>query len=78
MTVEVRADTGKFAKTAWRRKIGKQTWWVVLGFYDAVQTVYPSDDNFQKFGPDVVTGGEFYEFVERVNSELMEAEADII
>lgn len=74
MAAEVRADTGKFVKTAWRRMIDRQTWWIVMAFNDTVQTVYPSDDNFQKFGPDVVTGGEFYEFVERVNRGLMEAD----
>lgn len=74
LLAEVRADTGKFVKSVWRRKIGAKTWWIVVAFNDTVQTAYSSDDNFQKFGPNVITGGEFFDFVERVNRELMESE----
>jgi hypothetical protein len=39
MTAEVRADTGKFVNSAWRRTIGGVCWWVVIGLHDTLETV---------------------------------------
>lgn len=72
---EVRADTGKFVKSVWRKQLESKMWWIVIAFNDMVQTAYTSDDNSQKFGPDVITGGGIFEFVDKVNRELMAAEA---
>lgn len=74
---EVRADTGKFVKSVWRKQIESHTWWIVIAFNDTVQTAYTSDDNSQKFGPDVITSGTMFEFVDKVNRELMEAETPL-
>lgn len=71
-TVEVRTDTGKFVKTGWRGRLNGETWWLVLGYNDTVQTAYPSKKSGD--GPDIVRSGELHAFVERVNRELMDAE----
>lgn len=73
VTAEVRADTGRFVNSAWTREIDGQQWWVVIGLHDTVETVIDTD----KRGPgdSVVTGGELYDRVERVNRELMLADA---
>lgn len=70
MTVEVGADTGKFVSTAWRRTLEGRTWWVVIGFHDTVRTVFDGTGKIG-LGAGIVTSGERYEYVGRVNSELM-------
>jgi hypothetical protein len=73
-TVEVRTDTGKFVNSAWSRRIHGRDWWIVIGFSDTVVTVIDTDK--YGMGPDVVTSGPLYDFVEKVNRRLLEDEAD--
>lgn len=68
-TVEVRADTGRFVNSAWTREIDGRRWWVVIGLHDTVETVIETDK--RGLGESVVTAGELYDRVERVNRELM-------
>lgn len=72
VTVEVRADTGKFVNSAWTREIDGRRWWVVIGLHDTVETVIDTDK--RGLGDAIVTGGEVYDFVAKVNRELMLAE----
>lgn len=74
VTVEVRADTGKFVNSAWKRKINGKWWWVVVGFGDTIETVIDTDK--RGLGESIITSGKLYELVERVNRELMFAESD--
>src|SRR5262245_11533128 len=72
VTVEVRADTGKFVNSAWTREIDGRRWWVVIGLHDTLETVLDTDE--RGLGGSVVTGGELYDVVAKVNQELMLAE----
>ena len=72
-SIEVRIDTGKFVTTAWERVIGGVTWRVVVGFHDTIQTVIPVDPTRNLAAPKA--SPEFYEFVDRVNRELMKVSA---
>src|SRR5262249_1034374 len=74
VTVEVRADTGKFVNSAWKRLINGQWWWVVIGLRDTIETVI--DANKHGMGESIVTTGTLYDLVEQVNRELMRAEGD--
>jgi hypothetical protein len=72
MTTEVRTDTGKFVNSAWTRVIGGRRWWVVIGLHDTVETVIDTDK--RGLGDAVVTSGDLYDRVERINRELMAEE----
>ncbi len=72
MTAEVRTDTGKFVKTAWRREIGGQMWWSVIGFHDAVQTIHPASDEKTGLGQDIVCDGPVWDLVDSVNRQLLD------
>lgn len=71
---EVRTDTGKFVSTTWAASFSTEEWWVVIGLHNTIQTVYRPSLGKQAQGNKVITSGEVYEFVERVNGELMEEE----
>jgi hypothetical protein len=73
MTVEVRADTGRFVNSAWRRIIGGAPWWIVIGLHDTLETVIHAGRK-KGLGESIVRGGELYQFVERVNRDLMSGE----
>jgi hypothetical protein len=74
VTAEVRADTGKFINSAWRRAIEGRWWWVAIGLYDAVETVIDTDK--LGLGDSIVTAGDLFDLVERINRELMLAEGE--
>ncbi len=76
VTVEVRTDTGKFVNSAWKREIDGQWWWVVIGLGDTIETVI--DTEKRGLGESIVTTGNLYELVERVNRDLMIAENDSV
>lgn len=71
MTADVRSDTGKFVKTAWRKQIDGEVWWVVIGLHNAVVTAFLQASGKTGLGPDVVREGEFYKFVDAVNRNLL-------
>jgi hypothetical protein len=80
VSAEVRTDTGKFVNSAWDVNVSGRRWrvvigLVVIGLHDAVETAFTVND---ARGPrEVVRGGMLYDFVERVNRELMQGEAHI-
>lgn len=73
LTVSVRTDTGKFVSSGWFRSLNGQAWMVVIGLHDTIQTVYPLYGD--KSGPKVIREGPLYDFVARVNAELLALDA---
>lgn len=73
MTAEVRADSGKFVNSAWRRTVDGACWWIVIGLHDTLETVIHAGRK-KGLGESIVRGGELYQFVERVNRDLMSGE----
>lgn len=64
-TAEVRKDKGLFVNTAWSCTIHERNWWIVIGYNDTVVTVIETDKD--GFSDDIITGGELYEEVEKIN-----------
>jgi hypothetical protein len=72
VTAEVRTDTGRFVNSAWACTIDGRQWWVVIGLHDTIETVIETTK--RGLGDSVVTSGEVYDRVDRVNRALMAAE----
>jgi hypothetical protein len=72
--VEARTDTGRFVSTTWRRVYPNGEWWVVVGYHDAVRTLYPADSGKRGLGSTIITSGPKWDLVERVNAKLVTAE----
>lgn len=71
VTVEVRDDKGKFINSTWERIIDGTRYWITIGFNNTIQTIVIKSS----YGKDkCVTSGELYNYVARVNKELMESE----
>ena len=71
MTAEVRTDKGKFVNSAWLVDVDGQEWWVVIGFGATMKTVIRADRGKLALGANIVRAGELYDFVARVNRQLM-------
>lgn len=70
-TVEVRKDRGKFYNSTWEYIYDNKKYWVSIGLGDLVETIVVKESS----GVDkCIRSGELFDFVERVNRELMEAE----
>ncbi|MDB8804803.1 hypothetical protein [Romboutsia sp. 1001216sp1] len=68
VTSEVRNDKGKFINSTWEKVIHEKKYWITIGFNDVVQTVVIKDGK----GTDkAIRNGELYNFVDKVNKELM-------
>ncbi len=74
VSAEVRTDTGKFVNSAWNVNVGGRRWRVVIGMHDTVETAFTVSDA-RGPGEAIVRNGPLYNFVERVNRELMQGEA---
>ena len=73
VTASVRNDRGKFVDSTWEVCVDDVRYWVTIGMGNYVRTIVIKDTSgIEK----CVRGGEFYEFVERVNRELMDAEGE--
>jgi len=66
-TAEVRIDKGLFVNTAWVCHGDQNDWWVVIGYEDTVVTVIETEKD--GLGPEIVTEGELYDFVDEVNTK---------
>jgi len=64
-TAEVRTDKGLFVNSGWPVEIDGREWWIVIGYEDKIVTVIETDK--EGLGPDIVTEGELYNEVKRVN-----------
>jgi hypothetical protein len=73
VTAEVRTDTGRFINSAWEVNTGDRSWWVIIGLHDTVETAFPVERK-KGLGSSIVTRGPLYDFVEKVNKQLMELE----
>jgi hypothetical protein len=74
VSAEVRTDTGKFVNSAWDLNVGGRRWRVVIGLHDTVETTF-TVKNTRGAGGVIVRGGALYDFVDRVNRELMRGES---
>ena len=73
VTASVRSDRGKFVDSTWEVCVDDLRYWVTIGMGNYVRTIVVKDfSGVEK----CVRGGDFYEFVERVNRELMDAEGE--
>lgn len=70
-TAEVRADRGKFYNSTWERIIDGKKYWVTIGLGAVVVTIVCKDSSGVE---KCVREGDFYNYVEKVNRELMDAE----
>ncbi|MFC7028535.1 hypothetical protein ACFQH8_16120 [Halomicroarcula sp. GCM10025710] len=70
-TAEVRTDKGLFVNAAWACQVEGRDWWVVIGYNDTAVTVIETDK--EGLGPNIVTEGELYDYVDEVNTKKNEA-----
>lgn len=70
-TAEVRIDRGKFYNSTWERILDGKRYWVTIGLGEVVTTIVCKDSSGTE---KCVRSGEYYDFVEKVNRELMEVE----
>ena len=68
---EVRADKGKFINSTWEIVYNGQSYWITIGFNNLVMTVIKKNSSGKE---EITTDGDLYEFVRRVNSELIASE----
>jgi hypothetical protein len=73
VTASVRSDRGKFVDSTWEVCVDDLRYWVTIGMGNYVRTIVVKDSSGVE---KCVRGGDFYEFVERVNRELMDAEVE--
>ena len=72
MLAEVRVDSGRFVRSTWRKVIGHEAFWLVIGYNPQVVTIYKSGLGKVAMSEIIVTRGEFYNFVAKINHELMD------
>lgn len=65
---EVRNDTGKFISSTWEKEINGVRYWLVIGLHDTIETIIKKESDGLS---NIISGGEIYDFVSNVNSELM-------
>lgn len=73
VTASVRADRGKFVDSTWEIICDESRYWVTIGIGNYVRTIVEKDTSGVE---KCVKSGEYYDFVERINRELMEQEDD--
>ena len=75
-TAEVRKDRGKFYNSTWEKIIDGQRYWVTIGLKDFIITIIckGSEYSIPSGIRNCLRSGEYYNFVERVNRELMDNE----
>ena len=70
-TAEIRTDRGKFVNSTWEKIINGHRYQVTIGMGNYVKTIV---DRTTSGMDKCVRSGELYDYVERVNSELMASE----
>lgn len=73
-TAEVRTDRGKFVNSTWEKIINGHHYWVTIGIGNYVKTIV---DRTTSGMDKCVRSGDLYDFVERVNTDLMAAEQTV-
>lgn len=74
ISVEVFTSKGKFVSTTWEVNVDSNKWWVVVGLHDTIVTVYKPNSGKIGNGECIVKDGDLYEFVDKVNRDLMDKE----
>ena len=72
-TVEVRKDKGKFYNSTWEHVVNGTAYWVTIGLKDFIITIVRKDSSGAL---KCIKEGEYFDFVEKINRELMEAEKE--
>ncbi len=75
ITAEVRADRGKFYNSTWEYRYNDAAYWLTIGIGDCVITIVKKDSSGIER---CLRNGELYDFVEKVNRDLMDNEKNII
>ena len=69
VTAEVRPDRGKFYNSTWEYQYDGIAYWLTIGIGQCVVTIVKKDSSgIEK----CITAGELYDYVEKVNRELMD------
>ena len=71
VTASVRADKGKFVDSTWELILNDIRYWVTIGIGQYVRTIVIKDSSGIE---NCVRFGEFYDFVDAVNCQLMNEE----
>ena len=71
VTAEVRIDRGKFVNSTWERELNGKRYWITIGFGGCIKTIVVKKSH--GYGK-VITNGEFYDYVQKVNKALMDDE----
>ena len=71
VTAEVRQDRGKFYNFTWERICDGKRYWVTIGIGNFITNIVVKDSSGVE---KCVRDGEYYDFVEKVNRELMDSE----
>lgn len=70
-TAEVRVDRGKFVDWTWETECNGEKYWVTIGIGDYITTIVQKKTS----GLDkCIKEGVYFDFVEKVNRELMDSE----
>ena len=69
VTASVRNDRGKFVDSTWEVIIDGVRYWITIGMGTYIITIIKKDTSGVE---KCVRGGEFYDFVEQVNRQLMD------
>lgn len=71
VTCEVRCDSGKFVNSTWEYICENDRYWLTIGFGNVAETIVKK----QGLGKtNIITSGILFDFVDKVNSLLMENE----
>ena len=70
-TAEVRKDRGKFVNSTWEIEYSGCVYWVTIGIGNYIKTIVQRNSSGVE---KCIKSGEYYDFVEHVNNELMNAE----
>lgn len=70
-TAEVREDRGKFVDSTWEVEEEGIRYWVSVGLGNYITTIVRKDSSGVE---KCICSGDYYDFVEQVNRELMDAD----
>lgn len=73
-TTEVRLDRGKFVNSTWETECHGGKYWVTIGMGNYIKTIVRRNSS----GVDkCIKEGVYFDFVEKVNRELMDGEIEL-
>lgn len=75
VTASVRNDRGKFVDSTWEITVDGVRYWITIGLGSFIITIVRKDCSGVE---NCVRGGEFYNFVEQVNRQLMNQDLAVV